>query len=106
MTGYNRSKKMSVKIESVDYYSGAPAWLGSYRFPGYWIRGRGFGTRPGLVTINGEAQKVISWEPDKILIAKPDRNAYWNRSRAPVFEVTTAKRGRVAANDARYIMAA
>jgi hypothetical protein len=99
---------MSVKIESVNYYSGAPAWLGSYRFPGYWIMGRGFGTRPGLVTINGEAQNVVSWKADKILIAKPPGNPLWHPARAPevLVEVTTAKRCRMASNDASFVMAA
>ena len=34
------------------------------------------------------------------------RNPYWNPVRAPVIEVTTAKRRQSAANDARYVMAA
>ncbi len=97
---------MSVNIESVDYYGGSPAWLGSYRYAGYWIRGRGFGRKAGTVTIDGKAQRVISWEPDRILIAKPDRDPFWNPCRPPVFEVTTAKHCRLAANDARYLMAA
>ena len=97
---------MSVKIEKVTYYCGAPKWLGTYRYPGYWIRGRGFGTKPGSVTIDGEAQQVVSWKPDFILIAKSDRNPFWNQCRAPVIEVTTAKRRRPAANDASYVMAA
>ena len=59
-----------------------------------------------MVTIDGEAQNVVAWEPDKILIAKSDRDPFWNTSRPPVFEVTTAKRCRLAANDARYVMAA
>ena len=74
---------MSVKIEKVTYYCGAPKWLGTYRYPGYWIRGRGFGTKPGLVTINGEAQKVVSWEPDQILIAQPRYDIYWRAAHAP-----------------------
>ena len=99
---------MSVKIESVDYWAGSPKWLNSYQYPGYWIRGRGFGTRSGLVTINGEAQKVISWKPDKILIAKPPGNPLWNPAHAPevLVEVTTAKRCRLSANDASYVLAA
>jgi len=99
---------MSVKIEKVTYYGGAPAWLGSYRYAGYWIRGRGFGTEPGLVTIGGEAQRVISWEPGSILIAMPNHDLFWNPARAPevMVEVTTAKHGRLAANDACYVMAA
>ena len=97
---------MGVKIEDFSYHSGAPEWLDSYRFPGYWIKGRGFGTRPGLVTINGEAQRIVSWEPDSILIAKPDRGPFWNPARAPLLEVTTAKCCRLAANDASYILAA
>ena len=99
---------MSAKIESVDYYGGSPAWLGSYRYAGYWIRGRGFGRKAGTVTIDGKAQRVISWESDRILIAKPDRDPFWNPARAPevMVEVTTAKRCRLAANDAHYVMAA
>ena len=97
---------MSVQIESVQFHSGAQAWLGSYRYPGYWIKGRGFGTRPGTVTIGGKVQQVVSWEPGSILIAKPDRDPFWNQCRTPVIEVTTAKRCRLAANDARYVMAA
>ena len=34
------------------------------------------------------------------------RNPYWNPVRAPVIEVTTTKRYRLAANDARYVLAA
>ena len=99
---------MSVAINTIDYWGGSPRWLNSYRYPGYWIRGRGFGTKPGIVTINGEAQNVISWEPDKILISKPDRDPFWNPCRAPevLVEVTTAKRCRFSANDARYVLAA
>ena len=99
---------MSVNVESVDYYGGSPAWLGSYRYPGYWIRGRGFGTKPGIVAINGEVQNVISWQPDRILIAMPDRDLFWNPARAPevMVDVTTATRCRLAANDTRYVMAA
>jgi hypothetical protein len=97
---------LSVIIESVQHYAGAPKWLGRYRYSGYLIKGRGFGTRPGIVTIDGEAQKVVEWSPDSILIAKPARNPFWNPARAPVFEVTTAKRCRLAANDARYVLAA
>lgn len=99
---------MSVQVESVQFHSGAPAWLGSYRYPGYWIKGRGFGRKVGTVTIDGKPQRVVSWEPGSILIAKPDRNPFWNSARAPevLVDVTTSKRGRVAANDVRYIMAA
>ena len=99
---------MSVAINAIDYWAGSPAWLGSYRYPGYWIRGCGFGTKPGLVTLDGEAQNVISWEPGRILIAKPDLDPFWNPARAPevMVEVTTAKRCRLAANDAHYAMAA
>ena len=97
---------MSVEIDAIDYWAGSPRWLNSYPGPGYWIRGRGFGTRPGIVTIDGEAQNVVSWEPDKILIAKPDRDPIWNISRPPAIEVTTARRRRMAANDARYVLAA
>jgi hypothetical protein len=39
-------------------------------------------------------------------IAKPPGNHFWNPARAPVFEVTTAKRCRMAANDASFVMAA
>ena len=81
---------MSVKIESVNYYCGAPKWLGSYRYPGYWIRGRGFGRKAGLVTIDGEAQQVVSWEPEKILIAEPGNDIYWRSAYAPRVVVTTA----------------
>ena len=97
---------MGVKIEDFSYHSGAPKWLGSYRYPGYWIRGRSFGTRQGIVTIDGEAQQVVSWKPNSILIAKPDRDPFWNQCRPPATEVTTARRCRLAANDARYLMAA
>lgn len=99
---------MSVAINAVDFWGGSPKWLNSYPGPGYWIRGRRFGTKPGIVTIDGEAQYVVSWEPDKILIAKPDRDPFWNPARAPevMVEVTTAKRCRLAANDAHYVMAA
>jgi len=59
---------------------------------GYRIKGRGFGTKPGLVTIDGEAQRVVEWEPDSIMIAKGDRDPFWNRYRPPevMVEVTTA----------------
>ena len=99
---------MSVAINTIDYWAGSPAWLGSYRYPGYWIRGRGFGTKPGIVTINGEAQRVISWEPGRILIAKPDRDPFWNPARAPevMVEVTTAQHCGLAANDGYYVLAA
>ena len=99
---------MSVKIESVQFHSGAPAWLGSYRHPGYWIKGRGFGREAGTVTIDGTAQRVVSWEPGCILIAKPDRDPFWNPARTPevTVEVTTAKHCRVAANDLYYASAA
>jgi len=99
---------MSVIVESVQFHGGSPAWLGSYRYAGYWIRGRGFGRKAGTVTIDGKPQRVVSWEPGRILITKPDRDPFWNPARAPevMVEVTTAKRCRVAANDARYAMAA
>jgi len=99
---------MSVQIESVTYYSGAPAWLGSYRYAGYWIKGRGFGSQPGIVTINGQHQRVVSWGPVRILIAMPATDPFWNPARAPevMVEVTTAKRHRLAANDVCYVLAA
>lgn len=46
---------MSVAINAIDYWAGSPKWLNSYPGPGYWIRGRGFGTKLGVVTIDGEA---------------------------------------------------
>ena len=72
------------------------------------IKGRGFGRKAGTVTIDGTAQRVVSWEPRCILIAKPDRDPFWNPARTPevTAEVTTAKRSRLAANDAGYAMAA
>ena len=99
---------MSVAINTIDYYGGSPAWLGSYRYAGYWIRGRGFGRKAGTVTIDGKTQRVISWEPDRILIAKPDRDPFWNPARAPevMVEVTTAKRCQLSANDVYYARAA
>ena len=97
---------MSVKIEAISFHSGAPAWSDSYRYPGYRITGSGFGTRPGIVTIDGDAQRVVHWSPDSIMIAKPGRDPFWNPARAPVFEVTTAKACRVAANDASYVLVA
>ena len=99
---------MSLKVNSVQFYGGAPAWLGSYRYPGYWIKGRGFGRKAGTVTIEGEPQRVVSWESDRILIAKTNRDPFWNPARAPevMVEVTTAKRCQSAGNDARYAMAA
>ena len=108
MIGYYRSKKMSVKVDSVQFHGGSPAWLGSYRHPGYWIKGRGFGREAGTVTIDGTAQRVVSWEPGRILIAKTDHDPFWNPARAPevTVVVTTAKRSRLAANDAGYAMAA
>ncbi len=74
---------MSVNVDSVQFHSGAPAWLGSYRYPGYWIRGRGFGTRRGLVTIDGQPQTVVEWSPDSILIAEPRYDIYWRSAHAP-----------------------
>ena len=97
---------MSVEIDAIDYWAGSPKWLNSYPGPGYWIRGCGFGTKPGIVTIDGEAQNVVSWEPDKILIAKPDHAPFWNTAWPPAIEVTTARRRRMAANDASYVLAA
>ena len=99
---------MSVKIDAVDYWGGSPKWLNSYPGSGYWIRGRGFGTKLGIVTIDGEAQNVVSWEPDKILIAKPSGNTFRNPARAleVMVEVMTAKRGRLAVNDPYYVAAA
>ena len=97
---------MSVEIDAIDYWAGSPKWLNSYTGPGYWIRGRGFGARQGLVTIDGEAQNVVSWEPDKILIAKSDHDSFWNTACPPAIEVTTARRRRMAANDACYVRVA
>ena len=99
---------MSVEIDAIDYWAGSPKWLNSYPGPGYWIKGRGFGRKAGTVTIDGKVQNVISWEPDRILIAKPGRDPFWNPARAPevMVDVTTATRCRLAANDTRYVMAA
>ena len=60
----------------------------------------------GLVTIDGEAQNVISWEPDCILISEPGYDIYWRTTRPQVATVTTAKRCRLAANDVYYARAA
>jgi hypothetical protein len=98
---------MRVQIESVDYYGGAPAWLTtSHRRPGYWIRGRGFGNRPGVVTINGRVQRVVEWSPDRILIALPDGYPFPSRDRIEYVEVSPAPASGEAANDARYVLAA
>ena len=40
-----------------------------------------------------------------LILSKSDRNPFWNQCRAPVIEVTTAKRRQSAANDARYVLA-
>ena len=68
---------MGIQIETVNFHSGAPAWLTtSCRYTGYRIRGRGFGIRPGTVTIDGQAAWVVKWSPDLIIIARPDPDPF------------------------------
>lgn len=83
---------MSVKIESVDFHSGAPAWLtSSYRYLCYCMRGQGFGTGPGVVTMEGDAQRVVKWSPDLIIFAMPNPNPFWNPAHTSVVTVTAAE---------------
>ena len=97
---------MKPNVTSIDYYPGSPAISRLPRKPGFAIRGTGFGSASGAVTIDGHTYRVTYWSPEYIVITRGGRNPLWNPYRPPVVTVTRATGRRTAANDASYVLAA